>query len=120
MKVAILGAGAGGQAAAADWALAGHTVSMFDFPAFSEQTDGIQKQGGVQVSGQLEGFAPVAYAGQVGSEVLAAATTAITPNGAELAETGVYTVKVTVDSVGGNEARLYNSAGTELAVSSTR
>ena len=61
----------------------------------------------------------VAYAGQVGSEVLAAATTAITPNGAELAETGVYTVKVTVDSVGGNEARLYNSAGTELAVSST-
>ncbi len=70
MKVAILGAGAGGQAAAADWALAGHTVSMFDFPAFSEQTDGIQKQGGVQVSGQLEGFAPVAYAGQDLARVL--------------------------------------------------
>ena len=64
MKVAILGAGAGGQAAAADWSLAGHDVSMFDFPSFSEQTDGIQKQGGIEVSGELTGFAPVAYAGQ--------------------------------------------------------
>lgn len=64
MKVAVLGSGAGGHATAVDWALAGHSVFMFDFPQFSVQTDGITEQGGIFTDGELSGFAPISYAGQ--------------------------------------------------------
>ena len=35
MKIAVLGAGAGGTTLAFDYAAHGHEVSLFDFPQFS-------------------------------------------------------------------------------------
>lgn len=63
MKVAILGSGNGGCAAAADWSLAGHEVRMFDFEKFPKTIEAVNKNGGVHVEGELSGFAPVAYSG---------------------------------------------------------
>lgn len=63
MKVAVLGSGNGGCAAAADWSLAGHEVRLFDFPEFKEQIAAVSEKGGVTVTGELNGFAPVKYAG---------------------------------------------------------
>lgn len=63
MKVAILGSGNGGCAAAADWSLAGHEVRLFDFEQFSIQISAVTEKGGIEVSGDLTGFAPVFYAG---------------------------------------------------------
>lgn len=62
-KVAVLGSGNGGCAAAADWSLAGHEVRIFDFPEFTEQISAVSQKGGVTITGELEGFAPVHYAG---------------------------------------------------------
>lgn len=63
MKLAILGSGNGGVAMAADWALHGHEVSLFDFEKFSTQIDAINKNGGIYVEGALEGFVKLNYAG---------------------------------------------------------
>lgn len=63
MKIAILGAGNGGCAAAADWALAGFRVSLFDFDAFPENILAINEQGGIVAEGDVQGFARVEYAG---------------------------------------------------------
>lgn len=63
MKIAVLGSGNGGCATAFDWANHGHTVSLFDFEAFPETIASINKHGGISAEGQLEGFAPIAYAG---------------------------------------------------------
>lgn len=63
MKIAVLGAGNGGCAAAADWALAGFRVSLFDFEDFPENIQAINKQGGIVAEGDVEGFAPIEYAG---------------------------------------------------------
>ena len=63
MKIAILGSGAGGQATAADFALHGWEVAVFDFPEFSKQTEGIAEKGGVELTGQIKGLGKVSYAG---------------------------------------------------------
>lgn len=63
MKVAVLGSGNGGVAVAADWALAGHDVSIFDFEQFLTQIEAISKNKGIYVEGDIEGFAKVKYAG---------------------------------------------------------
>lgn len=63
MKVAILGSGNGGLATAADWSLAGHEVRLFDFPEFTQQIEAINTNGGVRVTGELNGLASLAYAG---------------------------------------------------------
>lgn len=63
MKVAILGSGNGACAAAADWSLAGHEVSLFDFEAFPKQIEQLDRDKGIRVEGELEGFAPIVYAG---------------------------------------------------------
>jgi len=63
MRIAVLGAGNGGCAAAADWALAGFEVSLFDFDAFPENIRAIHEQGGVFAEGDVHGLAPMAYAG---------------------------------------------------------
>ena len=63
MKIAILGAGNGGCAAAADWALAGFRVSLFDFETFPETIQAINKQGGIVAEGDVKGFSPIEYAG---------------------------------------------------------
>lgn len=63
MKVAILGSGNGGCAAAVDWSLAGHEVRLFDFEKFPSAIAEISKNGGIYAEGNLKGFAPVTYCG---------------------------------------------------------
>lgn len=63
MKIAVLGSGNGGCAIAADLAIAGHEISMFDFEMFPANIRAIQEQGGIHSKGKVEGFAPLAYCG---------------------------------------------------------
>lgn len=63
MKVAVLGAGNGGCAAALDWGNDGHEVALWDLPQFGKNVEAIAEAGGVYGTGDIEGFAPVAYAG---------------------------------------------------------
>lgn len=51
MKIAILGTGHGGKAAAADMTLAGHTVNLFESPEFKENLVPIREKGGIRLSG---------------------------------------------------------------------
>jgi len=63
MRVAVLGSGNGGCAVAFDFAAHGYEVSLFDFDTFPTGIAAIRAQGGIHATGQLDGFAPVAYAG---------------------------------------------------------
>jgi opine dehydrogenase len=63
MRIAVLGSGNGGCAIAADMALAGHEVSLFDFKQFSVNIDTIKSQGGLHASGKIEGVAKLSYVG---------------------------------------------------------
>ena len=63
MKIAILGSGNGGCAAAADWALAGHQVRLFDFEQFDQNIAKINAQQGIHADGDVCGFAKLDYAG---------------------------------------------------------
>ena len=61
MKIAILGAGNGGMAAAADMTLAGHEVRLFEFPQFKDNLEPIRKRGGIDLAGVgRHGFAQLA------------------------------------------------------------
>ena len=63
MKIAVLGAGAGGTAVAFDCAAHDHDVRIFDFPSFPDNIAAIAGQQGIHASGDLEGFAPIVSAG---------------------------------------------------------
>ena len=63
MNVAVLGSGNGGLAVAFDYASHGHEVSLFDFEKFPGNIRAVQVNKGIYAEGQLEGFAPVVYAG---------------------------------------------------------
>jgi len=63
MKIAVLGSGNGGCAVAAECALQGNDVRIFDFERFPENIQAIQKAEGIQCSGVVDGFAPISYAG---------------------------------------------------------
>jgi opine dehydrogenase len=54
-RIAILGAGNGGCAAAADLTLRGHSVALYDLPIFGEKLKPIQERGGLEIID--EGFA---------------------------------------------------------------
>src|SRR5215218_11242592 len=73
MRVAVLGAGNGGVAAAFDFAQHGHEVSLFATPQFGDNVGAVDRAGGITASGDLEGFAPVRYAGHDAAEALAGA-----------------------------------------------
>ena len=62
MKIAVLGAGAGGTAVAFDSAAHGHEVRLFDFERFPENIAAVSEQGGIHSDGGLEGFAEIALA----------------------------------------------------------
>lgn len=62
MKIAVLGAGAGGTAVAFDCASFGHDVRLFDFPQFSENIAVIAAQKGIHAEGDINGFASVSGA----------------------------------------------------------
>jgi opine dehydrogenase len=63
MKIAVLGSGNGGFAVAFDCASHGHEIYLFDFETFSSNIRAVQENIGIHSEGQLEGFAPVVYAG---------------------------------------------------------
>ncbi len=73
MKIAILGSGNGGCAVAFDCADHGHEVSLFDFEQFPDNVRAISSRGGIDAEGDLEGFAPVGYAGHDARRALAGA-----------------------------------------------
>jgi opine dehydrogenase len=62
MKVAILGAGSGGQAMAADLTLAGHEVSLAAIPEHSTAISVIQTCGGIYVDGTTSGTHKTGFA----------------------------------------------------------
>jgi len=63
MKVAVLGSGNGGVAAAWDWGSHGHEVSLWSSAEFADNLGPIAEKGGVTCVGSEEGFGEVAYAG---------------------------------------------------------
>ncbi|MGD2176325.1 MAG: NAD/NADP octopine/nopaline dehydrogenase family protein [Anaerolineae bacterium] len=63
MNIAVLGSGNGGCAVAFDWAMHKHSVHLFDFERFPDTIEAVKRQGGIYAEGELEGFAPVQYAG---------------------------------------------------------
>ena len=58
-RVAVLGAGNGGRTAAAELALRGHDVTLFEVPAFATALDGIRATGTITAVGEIAGTAPV-------------------------------------------------------------
>ncbi len=70
MRVTILGAGAGGTAAAFDWSSHGHEVRLFDFRQFPDNIGAVAEQGGIHAEGELSGFAAIARASHDIDEVL--------------------------------------------------
>jgi opine dehydrogenase len=73
MRVAVLGAGNGGVASAFDFSQHGHEVSLYAPPGFAVNTVAVHQAGGITASGDLEGFAPIRYAGDDVAEAVAGA-----------------------------------------------
>ena len=63
MKVAVIGAGNGGVAAAWDWGSHGHEVALWSSEEFGAAIAPIAAKGGITCSGSIDGFGEVAYAG---------------------------------------------------------
>ena len=70
MRIAVLGAGAGGTAMAFDCARHGHEVRLFDFPQFGRNIAVIAEQNGIHAAGDIAGFAKVMSAGHDIDEAL--------------------------------------------------
>ena len=51
MKVTVIGASNGGKATAADMTLAGHDVTLFEFPQFGENLAEVKEKGGINLVG---------------------------------------------------------------------
>lgn len=70
MRVAVLGAGNGGLAAAADLTLRGHEVRLYEHPDFKDRLVPIRERGGVELTGVQKGFAaPALVTEDVGAAV---------------------------------------------------
>lgn len=118
MKIAILGSGNGGCAAAADWSLAGHVVSLFDFEQYSTQINEIQKKGGIYVQGELNGFAPINYVGHSAEKAIEGAELIIAIGPAYSTEPFAKAVKPYIKS-GQNVVVLPGSCGGALLFKKT-
>lgn len=55
-SIAVLGAGNGGQTLSAHLAMMGNKVSLYEHPSFVDKLIPIQKAGGIQLTGAIEGF----------------------------------------------------------------
>lgn len=55
-KIAVLGAGNGGQALSAHLAMMGNSVRLYELPNFADKLSPIQKAGGVKLTGAISGF----------------------------------------------------------------
>ena len=63
VNVTVVGSGNGGLATAFDFALHGHTVRLFDTPHFPDHVAEVATAGGIHATGEIEGFAEIAYSG---------------------------------------------------------
>jgi opine dehydrogenase len=63
MIVTVVGSGNGGLATAFDFADHGHTVRLFDTPHFPDHVAEVATAGGIHATGEIEGFAEIAYSG---------------------------------------------------------
>ncbi|MGZ5404263.1 MAG: NAD/NADP octopine/nopaline dehydrogenase family protein [Nocardioides sp.] len=63
MNVTVVGSGNGGLATAFDFAFHGHTVRLFDTPHFPDHVEEVAAAGGIHATGEIEGFAEIAYSG---------------------------------------------------------
>lgn len=70
MDVTVVGSGNGGLATAFDFANHGHNVRLFDSPHFPDHVGAVANAGGIHATGQIEGFAEIAYAGHDGEVAL--------------------------------------------------
>jgi len=73
VRVAVLGAGNGGVASAFDFAQHGHDVALFATVEHEPNVVAVSRAGGIAASGDLEGFAPLRYAGHDAGEALSGA-----------------------------------------------
>jgi opine dehydrogenase len=73
MHVTVIGAGNGGMASAFDFAQHGHDVALFAPPHYGDNVVAVAEAGGIRASGDLEGFAPIRYAGHDAAEAMAGA-----------------------------------------------
>src|SRR5262245_50812978 len=73
MRVAVLGGGNGGLAAAFDFAQHGHELALYSDVEHGENVVAVDRAGGITSSGDLEGSVPVRYAGHDAAEALAGA-----------------------------------------------
>jgi opine dehydrogenase len=73
MHVTVIGAGNGGMASAFDFAQHGHDVALFAPPHYGDNVVAVADAGGIRASGDLEGFAPIRYAGHDAGEAMAGA-----------------------------------------------
>src|SRR4051812_15648472 len=73
MRVAVLGAGNGGLASAFDFAQHGHEVALFAPAEFGANLAPVADTGGIRATGDLDGFAPIRYAGNDAAEALSGA-----------------------------------------------
>src|SRR3954449_7007127 len=73
MHVTVIGAGNGGMASAFDFAQHGHDVALFAPPHYGDNVVAVAEAGGIHASGDLEGFAPIRYAGHDAAEAMAGA-----------------------------------------------
>lgn len=55
-KIAVLGAGNGGQALSAHLAIKGNDVRLYEHPLFAEKLEAIKEKGGIELHGAIEGF----------------------------------------------------------------
>ena len=63
MRVTVIGSGNGGLATAFDFAHHGHTVHLFDSAHFPDHVAEVATAGGIHATGEVEGFAEIAYSG---------------------------------------------------------
>jgi opine dehydrogenase len=63
MNVTVVGSGNGGLATAFDFALHGHSVRLFDTVHFPDHVAEVAAAGGIHATGEIEGFAEIAYSG---------------------------------------------------------
>ena len=63
MNVTVVGSGNGGLATAFDFAVHGHSVRLFDSPHFPDHVAEVSAAGGIHATGEIEGFAEIAYCG---------------------------------------------------------
>lgn len=59
-RVAVLGAGNGGQALSAHLAMMGNQVSLYEHPDFAPNLAKIKEKGGIELTGTVEGFGRLA------------------------------------------------------------